>query len=334
MGCGASASVPATDEQKAELMTFALKEMMIAIGTHAITNGKEVKVKAPDSQIGGIREFVTKTRAAATEAKASLAGGGGGAEAAAAAVAAKAGGGGMMGSMMGGLAKAAEVADKAKDAAGGAVGAGVEATLNGLADTVQAGIDKMDGAFAKVGEEVAGAKVDDIIAVYKAVINGRKVDGPQALVRGAAPHGPEEAAACAKDAVSAYISDNAKKDLVDKMLPVCKAEVEASTACKTWKQLIESYNAANEKLGSLGEIGAKVKQEPITLDIETYIVEQIVLGYRELMATKEDATRKDPKTATVPTCPTTFERCWDVSPNGINYADFKSNHFVDFKNGV
>jgi len=215
----------------------------------------------------------------------------------------------MMGSMMGGLAKAAEVADKAKD-----------------------------GAFAKVGEEVAGAKVDAIIAVYREVINGGLNAQSEVLVRGAAPHGPEEAAACAKDAVSAYISDNAKKDLVDKMLPVCKAEVEASTACKTWKQLIESYNTANEKLGSLGEIGAKVKQEPITLDVETYIVEQIVLGYRELMATKEAAIRKDPKTATVPEhqiqYPTTFERCWDVSPNGINYADFKSNHFVDFKGGV
>jgi len=198
MGCGASAQpVPATDEQKVEMMQFAVKEMMITIGTHAITNGKDVNVKAPLDQVGKIREFVTSTRTAAAESKEKMAGGDGKAAGAAAAVAEKAGGG-MMGGMMGGLAKVAAVADQGLDAAGNAAGGAVEAALNGFADAIDAGIKSLDDAFDKVGDEVTAAKADDIIAVYKAVINDRKIDSPQTLVRGAAPHGKAEADACAK----------------------------------------------------------------------------------------------------------------------------------------
>jgi len=330
MGCGASAQpVPATDEQKIEMMQFAVKEMMITIGTHAITNGKDVNVKAPLDQVGKIREFVTSTRAAAAEYKDKMAGGDGKAAGAAAAVAEKAGGG-MMGGMMGGLAKVAAVADQGLDAAGNAAGGAVEAALNGFADAINAGIQSLDDAFDIVGDQVTAAKADDIIAVYKAVINDRKIDSPQTLVRGAAPHGKAEADACAKNAVSAYIADKAKDEMVEKMLPVCKEAVQASTACKSWKQVIDSYNKANEKLGSL-EITAKFKQDPITLDIDKYIVEQIVLGYRDLMATKEDAFRKAPETATVPNNPTTFARCWNITVSGIVYEEFKKNHYDDFK---
>jgi len=331
MGCGASAQpVPATDEQKVEMMQFAVKEMMITIGTHAITNGKDVNVKAPLDQVGKIREFVTSTRTAAAESKEKMAGGDGKAAGAAAAVAEKAGGG-MMGGMMGGLAKVAAVADQGLDAAGNAAGGAVEAALNGFADAIDAGIKSLDDAFDKVGDEVTAAKADDIIAVYKAVINDRKIDSPQTLVRGAAPHGKAEADACAKNAVSAYIADKAKDEMVEKMLPVCKEAVQASTACKSWKKVIDSYNQANDKLGTLGEYGQKFKQEPITLDIDKYIVEQIVLGYRDLTATKEDAFRKAPATATVPNKPTTFERCWNVTDAGIVYEEFKKNHYDDFK---
>lgn len=330
MGCGGSQPVPATDVQKTEMMNLALKEMMLAIGTHAINSGKEVKVPAPLDQVGKIRDFVTNIRKAATESKDKMAGGDGKAAGAAAAVAEKAGGG-MMGGMMGGLAKVAAVADQGLDAAGNAAGSAAQVALNGVADAIDAGIQSLDGAFAKVGEEVAGAKIDDIIAVFKAVINDRKIDVPQTVVRGAAPHGRAEATACAKDAASGYITDQAKGELVEKMLPVCKDAVAGSAACISWKKVIESYNAANEKLGSLGEYGQKFKQEPITLDIDKYIVEQIVLGYRALMATKEDELRKAPQTATVPNNATTFERCWNVSSAGIAYADFTKNHYDDFK---
>jgi len=315
------------------MMGFALKEMMITIGTHAISNGKSVTVKAPVDELGSIREFVNKTRQVGVDVNASMSEGGH-ASAAADKLAEKAGGG-MMGGMMGGLAKAAAVADKGLDKAADGAGSAAQATANAAADGMQALIDKLDEAFAKVGSEVAEAKCDEIIGIFKTVINDKTIDGPQVLVRGADPHGPEQAAQCAKDAVSGYIINNAKNDMVTKMMPVCKEAVQASTACKTWKSLIEAYNTANEKLGTLGDIGKKVQQAEIKLDIENYIVEQIVLGYRELMATKEGSARGDPKTVTVPKNPTTFVRCWDITPNGINYADFKKNHYDDFKmNGL
>jgi len=329
MGCGASVVPPATDEQKVEMMQFALKEMMLAIGTHAITNGKDVKVPAPLDQVGKIRAFVESTRAAAKDAKAK--GDSAGDGAAADLVAAKAGAlGGMMGGMMG---KVAAAADSAMDVVGDAAGSAAEAALNAVADAVEKAIQSLDDAFAKVGVEVAGAKIDDIIAVYKGIINEKKVDSPQTLVRGASPHSQVEADACPKDAASNYITDKAKGDLVDKMLPVTKDVVQNSTACKSWKQVIDSYNAANEKIGSLGDVGAKLKQDPIDLDIERYIVEQIVVGYHGLMVTKEASVRADPATAAVPEHTTTFARCWGAPDNGvvIVYGAFTATHYQDFK---
>jgi len=329
MGCGASVPVPATDEQKREMMGFALKEMMIAVGTHAITNGKSVTVKAPLDELGNIRTFVENTRKAGVDANQAMSQGGH-ASGAAAALAEKAGGG-MMGGMMGGLAKAAAVADQGLDKAADAGGSAAQATANAAADAMQKVIDELDAAFAKAGAEVTEAKCDAIIDVFKSVINDKAIADPQIYVRGASPHGPEEAAQCAKDAVSGYIIENAKTDMVTKMTPVCQEAVQASTACKTWKKLIDSYNSANEKLGTLGDIGKKVQQDEIKLDIETYIVEQIVLGYRELMATREGSARGDPKTVTVPKNTTTFVRCWDItSQSAIHYADFKKNHYDDF----
>lgn len=331
MGCGASVVPPATDEQKVEMMQFALKEMMLAIGTHAITNGKDIKVPAPLDQVGKIRAFVESTRAAAKDAKAK---GGSAGDGAAADLAAKAGAlggiGGGMGAMLG---KVAAAADSGMAVVGDAAGSAAEATLNVVADAVEKAIQSLDDAFAKVGVEVADAKIDDIIAVYKAIINEKKVDSPQSLVRGASPHSQVEADACPKDAASNYITDKAKGDLVDKMLPVTKEVVQNSTACKSWKQVIDSYNAANEKLGSLGEVGAKLKQDAIDLDIERYIVEQIVVGYHGLMVTKEASVRANPATAAVPEKATTFARCWGAPDNGvvIVYSAFTATHYQDFK---
>lgn len=321
MGCGASVVPPATQEQKVAMMTFALKEMMIDIGTTAIVKGEEVKVKAPLEQLGKIREFVPKLQGAAAEAKEKMSGAGGGASAAAANI------GGGMGSMLG---KVAGAVDKAADAAGSAAGSAMEAALNALAGAIQSGIDTVDKDFENVGKEVAGAKVNEITAVYKSCINDITVLNPEVLVRGASPHGPDEAKACAKDAVSQYLTSVAKADLIKAMYPACKEAVEGSTAAKTWKKIVESYNQANEKIGSMGEMGAKFKQDPITFDVDQYIVEQIVLGYKDFMAAKEAPNRANPKTVTVPKNPTTFVRCWDIGEGGIAYGEFKKNHYDDF----
>lgn len=221
-----------------------------------------------------------------------------------------------MGAMLaGGLSKAGAMADKAMDAAGGALGAGIEAALVAAADAIQKGIDNLDNDFAAVGKEVAEKKADDIIKTYKDVINERPISSPQNLMSG-----------CAQDAVSGYITDNAKADLVDKFLPVCQTAVQESAACKSWKKLIDAYNSANEQIGNMGDAGAKFKQEPITLDIERYIVEQIILGYRALMAKKEADNRATPASVTVPKNPTTFVLCWSGDGTQLtksNYSDFK-----------
>lgn len=328
MGCGASANPPASDAEKMEMMGWALKEMMIDIGTTAITNGDKVQVKAPIDQCGTLRDSVGKIKAAGAAAKEKMSGAGGAEDAAAKAANA----GGALGGMMGGAMKAAGgMMDKGLAAAGGAAGSAAEAALNALADTIQKGINELDGKFAAVGQEVAKAKVDDIIVAYKSAINDRAIENPQVYVRGAPPHGPDQASACPKDKASAYITETARSDLVDKFMPVCKEAVDNCSACKAWKSLIGAYNDAQEQIGKIPEVGEKMKGEPITLDIERYIVDQIVLGYRTLMAEKEAANRANPKSVTVPKNSTTFERCWNIGGGGIPYADFKQSHFQDFK---
>lgn len=226
-------------------------------------------------------------------------------------------GGGAAG-MMAGM-KSAAVAGAA--VAGAAAGSATSTALNAIADGMDKAIGSLDEEFAKVGAEVTEKKVDDIIAVFKEVINGKKVDNPKNLVE----QGVDSAAVCD------YIVSNAAQELSEKILEKTKEVVQESTACKSWKKVIDVYNQANESLDKLGEMGQKVKQEPITLDIDKYIVDQIVKGYRDLMATKEALVRADPKTAAVPSNPTTFERCWKT----IKYEDFKDTHYNDFKyNGL
>lgn len=328
MGCGASVAPVATPEQKVEMMSMALKEMMIHVGTTAISNGEKVAVKSPLEHVGKIRESVDKIKKAAAASKEALSGGDG----KAAAAAAKVPGAGAMGGMMGGFAaKAGAMVDQGLDVAGAAAGSAAETVLNGLATAIETGIDKLDGEFAKVGQEVAKAHVDDIIAAFKTAINDRKISDPQTYIRGAVPHGREQAAACAKDAVSQDITDNTKTELIAKMSEVCKKEVQDCTACKSWKALIDSYNKANETIGTLGEKAKQFQQEPITLDIEQYIVEQVVLGYHALMAEQEAASRAAPNMVTVPNHATTFVLCWDVSDNGVAYDAIMGTHYNDFK---
>lgn len=326
MGCGASVVPAATEEQKKEMMTFALKEMMIDIGTTAITKGAEVKVKAPLDHVGKIREFVKKTREAGTKAKESMSSAGG-AEDKAKEVAKS---GGMMAGVAAMGAGAAKALDKGLAAAGGAAGEVAEKALNACADGMQAGIDKLDEEFAAVGKEVTEKKKDDIIEAYKGAINDKTIEQPQVLVRGANPHGPKEAGECAKDAASAYITNEAKSELVEKLGKACGDAVKESAACKGWKAVIDNYNKANEELGKV-EALKSFKQDPIELDIEKYIVEQIILGYKSLMATKELANRANPKSVAVPKNPTTFEICWNIGEGGIPYGEFKKNHYDDFK---
>lgn len=324
MGCGASVETAATEAEKAEMFNFALKEMMIHIGTVAITKGEEVQVKAPVDQVGKVRESVAKIRAAAKEAKEKMSGGDG--KAANAVNSA----GGLLGGAASMLSSAAAAVDKGLDAAGGAAGGVAEAALNTFADGIEKIIFKLDEDFAKVGAEVAKAKIDAIIQVFKSVINDRKIENPQVLVRGAPPHGKTEAEACPKDAVSGYLTDSARSDLVDAMLPVCEEAVKGSTACKSWKTLIDTYNSANAKIGELGESAKQFQQAPIELEIERYIVEQIVLGYRKLMADEETAKRAAPGSVAVPKNPNTFVLCWDF--NTYDWMGIKSKHYQDFKN--
>jgi len=303
--------------------------MMIAIGTYAITNGKDINVKAPADKL---REFVEKLRKAATDA-APKEGDAAGAE--------KKTGGGLGG--FGGLGNALPGgAGAALAAAGAAAGSALEAgkdmaqkgaaaAITALADGIDTGLKKIDGEFDKVGDEVTAAKADVIIETYKTIINKKVVDKPVIYIRGADPHGKDEAEKVAKDAVSRYITDNSKGELIDEMLKATKEAVSGTAAVKAWKTLIDSYNSANDQLGKLGDIGAKCKQDPITLDIEKYIVEQIVAGYHDLMAKQELVLRGDPKKASGCPKPTTFERCWNI--NDIDYNAFKALHYADFQSG-
>lgn len=323
MGCGASVPSLATEDQKKEMMQWALKEMMIAIGTHAISNGKDVKVKAPADKL---REFVAKLRKAAEDA-APKEGEPAGAE--------KKTGGGMLGAFGGGalgagLNAAAGAAAGALEAGKDLAQQGVSKAITGAADGIDTGLAKMDAEFEKVGNDVTNEKGDVMIETYKKIINEKTVDNPVTYIWGKEPHGLDERKAVAKDAVSRYITDNTKAELIDKMLDATKDAVKETGAVKAWKKAIDSFNDANTQLGNMGDIGAKLKQEPITLDIERYIVEQIVTGYHDLMAKQEEALRSNPSSVSGCPKPTTFERCWSPA---IEYNAFKANHYADFQSG-
>jgi len=293
MGCGASLPKECTPEQKATMCATMGKEMMLFCVKPALQASESIKIPAPP-EVSRLRKDVEKLRQGAKDAKEQITDAG-----SAAAPAVKEDDGQKKGFMSGMLDKGKELAGKAAETVAGGVAAGVEATLNGMADQLEKVINTIEEPFVKVGQEIVEAKKDKIQAVFEYYIaNLPLVQSGMAvsLVRGEEPHGPDEYAKVT-DALADYLCRKTAKNLRAQLGPVCEEAIKEHTITKTWNGVIENWNSLCAKIGAIDFANKhNLTPQPIELDIDEYIVTECIEKIAKMMGEKEQEIRKSPST--------------------------------------
>lgn len=287
----------ATAAQKEEMFHWACKEMLILSGEHAIRQTETMQIKAPVQEVGKFEEFIAELRKAGTGLRDKFNAG-----ASAGEEKKEEKSSGIMGKMAG-------LASSAAAMAADGIGAVSEKAILGLADAMTAALDSLHKSFSGVASQVALDKREKIIEIYMTNIHGEQIANPVQHVRGVLPHGPDQHRQVDAQALSRFFmaKPGVKGKLEQQMMEIVAAEVEKCTATRAWKTLIDTYNSTNEKLGGLGDLGKALQGKPIQLDIEKYIVEQIVLETGRLMGVKEAELRNKPESVKKPM---TFALCY------------------------
>eukprot|EP00929_Paragymnodinium_shiwhaense_P033968 TRINITY_DN18545_c0_g1_i1.p1 TRINITY_DN18545_c0_g1~~TRINITY_DN18545_c0_g1_i1.p1 ORF type:complete len:346 (-),score=140.27 TRINITY_DN18545_c0_g1_i1:186-1223(-) len=333
MGCGASVPAPATKEQKEKMCGIACKLMMVAcvehvINTEIIANKSKDICIDPPPEAQQLQAISKECRSAAAEAKGKMAEAGAdmksGADGAGVAVAGAAAGMFGMGAAAA-LGSAASAVAGAAAAAGGmaaaGAGAAIEVGFTLVADGLDTAIGPVEKDFNEVAQQLVENKKADILKVYNETIHGAVFSSALTLVRGQAPHGPKEYEAAPTNAVTNGFSQASADKLATALSGAAVGDfVKESKAVKAWKSAIEKYNAANEKLG---EINATLKGKPIELDIEVYIVKQVIEKLTTMMAAQEALIRKAPAGKSKQRAQT-FELCYSGEEINIkHYQEFE-----------
>lgn len=297
---------PASAPELKRMCETTCKEMMKITARDALGDSTKITIKAPTDALANMRKSATEMRAMGESVKADTKD-----------VAAQAGekAGGMFGSVIGGLAA------KAADVVGGVVGAGSNLVLGGMADAIDAAINKLDGEFSGVATELLEKKKDQVIAAYHKVTSGWQITANAVeLCRGKEPWDEAAYNNCPTDSIAKNFMAASSKLIYDAMLPEVQEEINKSKVVKAWDATIESINAANEKVNEL--LGAEKKVDVVKLDINVYIVEQLVEQIGVLMGEQEAAVRKAPE-GKAATCQATFVAIF--SPMTVTkkvYVDF------------
>jgi len=308
MGCGGSKPQLCTQEQLAELCTVAAKEMMVLCSKTAIENADAVEVQAPP-EITGLRTDISRMRAygksdpdrdeafgedsgmpyaeqftndsqggtkpkpkAKTKAKAK-------AKSKVVSKEEK----GMISGMVGGV----------MDSAGSAATAAMATVLSGVADALQAVVTQVGEPFKKAGQDVLKENSEEIqkavslFVVQMAISNDTVIE----MVRGKAPYGLGQLGAVPEGAVTQYLCTKCRAGLVEKLLPLCEESIKKHTVTSTWDSSIEQFNKLSEQVDKLN---LELKLVPIQLDINDYIVNQIIEQLGTLMGKEETMHRSNP----------------------------------------
>lgn len=299
---------PCTPEQVAELSNVVVKEMMVLVVKPSVETPADIVVPPPkmiaDLKIksAGYRTYgdpkVLEGEGEATEEP----------EGAAEGEPEKKG-------MFAGMKdKAANAAGAAADAAGGAKDAVVKAGLNTIADGLDGAVDKVEKPFAQIGSDIVTAKGPEILEVLKEaigtsltpeVLTAQEAD-VRDLVRGKTPWGKAELDALNTEnpgAITQFLMKSSRAGMIEKLKPICEETIKKHTITTTWNTFNDSYNSLCGKVDALN-IDA-LKMEPMKLDIDDYIVGEVIEQIGAIMAKEEASIRAAP--AGKSTRPSIFE---------------------------
>lgn len=200
---------------------------------------------------------------------------------------------GLAGSYAGLLNTAARVLDKAASAAGGVAGDLAEKGLVTMADALDSAANEAEKPFALMEKDIVSHK-GDIIKAYNSIVGDLTITGAQALARGAPPYAREQYKACQPDAVTVYLTTQARPKLMELLGPLIKETAAKHDATKAWDKVALAFNTANEKLGQL-DFAKPFVSEPVNLDVESYVVQETMSSLGKLMGAEEMALRSSPE---------------------------------------
>lgn len=287
MGCGAGALKEAKAEEKDMICSAAAKEMMTICLAQGMTKGDQIKVKAPPD-VASLRETVKQLRQGGEDLKKSLAG-----ESPEKPKEEAKKEGGMMGMMAGAINKAADVATAV---AGDVAGKGANLALSTMADALEKCIDAVEKPFTEVGKEVVAEKKDKINEISAGFIQKLPLGtGGKALeiCRGKAPHGMPEYQAVPPNSIIAFMATQNANDWVQVLQPEIADAIQKHTVTKVWKSLIDNYNSLSDQIAKL-DIAKQfsIELKPIALDLNNYIVIEMVKELARIMGEDEATIRK------------------------------------------
>jgi len=270
MGCGASAPQPAliTDEHMKEMCHDCCSRMEVIVLYKAFSDsGRNIRVKPPPC-VQEMRDNVNEFRKMADE----LSNAGDSQKPAS--------------SMLGSVMNAATAA--AGSVAGGALGLTV--------DALDQAVTAFEKPFRNISGDIIMKKKDEMIRTYIDFIRGWEFVDPVKMIRGEDPktNQRESYLKVPKDNISSWLARAAGKKIAKAIHPVAEEEIKNHTITNCWNTLNEAYNAAHTAFSkSVADLDSRGIKK-ISLDLDEYITEQIVIEIQKMMGEEEAHIRGDP----------------------------------------
>lgn len=300
MGCGASLPTFLSDAQRNDLFTAGAKECMKRSLIFAYRHKDEINVLAPSKEMERVRAFAANLHKASDVARDKCKDTVGAATDSADALAAKAADvaadkGGFLGSIAGGIVQAGvNVAGAATDLAASGAGLAAEKAIKLVADAMEAAIGALDQPFKDVGKDIFQLKENEIIAAYCTIIDKKvKIANAVECVRGNAPYGEAQYKLCKSGCVDT-MHNVCKTEITEDLRAVVQDEINKHLVTKMWDGMIEKYNEANQALKQYSVLKDFLGDD-IKLNINEYIVGEVVQQFHQLMVAREHEIRADPK---------------------------------------
>jgi hypothetical protein len=215
---------------------------------------------------------------------------------------------GMMGQMIGFMAKAA---DGVAELTGKGAGMILSTSLNGMAAAMDAAVAKVEKPFSEVGRDIVSKKQNELVEIYAQYINQYDHPDPISLVRGVDPYEDAQYKAVPPDSISKALTEAARAELAEKMLPIVQPAIDDHAITKAWDLLIENVNKAHAKISQYAQL-SEYGITPISLDINTYIVNETITVLGEQMGKVEGVTRENSSGKS--RCPETFGAVFSGTP--------------------
>lgn len=314
MGCSSQKAekplVPCTAEQKEEMFQLAVKDMMRLCAREAVSKGPEaVTIQAPSDDIGGINKLLSEVEGITKKLNPE-----------------KKQGKGVLDVGKGMLSAAS------KKAGLGGPNDSLDALTQALgtqADVLSSCMSALDPSFATLSQEIFAEKEgsDDhgecrvgwkkILSLYCNAIENSVVSNSFDLVRGSAPYGPAEFAACKSDKVISFFLETARAGLIESIEGIGHG-IDLTKAVKQWVHIDEAYSSLNAKVS---KINPKMKKPPIKLRpkaLKRFIAEQVVEQLGVAMAAEEalqrDIDNRQKSGRSLPSNAANFDCCFSGEP--------------------